>query len=67
MPKKTRLRYPEEFKTEAGQLACFIRVNPKFVQELVGHTDVSLTLNVYSHVLPDMGDAAAGAMNDALE
>jgi hypothetical protein len=22
---------------------------------------VSLTLNVYSHVLPDMGDAAAGA------
>jgi integrase len=42
-------------------------VNPKFVQELLGHADVSLTLNVYSHVLPDMGDAAAGAMGDALE
>ena len=41
-------------------------VNPKFVQELLGHTDVSLTLNVYSHVLPDMGDTAAGAMEDAL-
>jgi integrase len=34
--------------------------------ELLGHGDVSLTLNVYSHVLPDMGDAAAGAMDDAL-
>ncbi len=42
-------------------------VNPKFVQELLGHTDVSLTLNVYSHVLPDMGDTAAGAMDDVLE
>lgn len=41
-------------------------VHVKFVQELLGHSDVSLTLNVYSHVLPDMGDAAAGAMDDAL-
>jgi integrase len=42
-------------------------VNPKYVQELLGHADISLTLNVYSHVLPDMGDAAAGAMDAALE
>jgi len=42
-------------------------VNPRFVQELLGHADISLTLNVYSHVLPDMGDAAAGAMDAALE
>jgi integrase len=41
-------------------------VNPKFVQELLGHRDVSLTLNVYSHVLPDMGDVSAGAMDKAL-
>ena len=41
-------------------------VHVKFVQELLGHSDVALTLNVYSHVLPDMGDAAAGAMDDAL-
>jgi integrase len=41
-------------------------VNPKFVQELLGHGDVSLTLNVYSHILPDMGDIAASAMDDAL-
>ena len=41
-------------------------VNPKFVQELLGQADISLILNVYSHVLPDMGNAAAGAMDDAL-
>jgi integrase len=41
-------------------------VNPKFVQELLGHADISITLNTYSHVLPDMGDAAAGGMDAAL-
>jgi len=28
---------------------------------------LSFTLNMYLHVLLDMGDAAAGAMDDALE
>ncbi len=41
-------------------------VHVKFVQELLGHADIALTLNTYSHVLPDMGDAAADAMDDAL-
>jgi integrase len=41
-------------------------VNPKFVQELLGHGDVSLTLNVYSHVLPSMGDQTATTMDNAL-
>jgi integrase len=41
-------------------------VNSKFVQELLGHADISLTLNTYSRVLPDMGDAAAGGMDAAL-
>ena len=36
------------------------------MQDLLGHADISLTLNVYSHVLSDMGDIAAGAMDDAL-
>ena len=41
-------------------------VNPEFVQEHLGHADISMILNVYSHVLPDMGDAAAGARDEAL-
>ena len=42
-------------------------VHPRFVQELLGHADICLTLNVYSQALPDMGDIAACAMDDALE
>ena len=41
-------------------------VNPKFVQELLGYADISLTLNTYSHALPDMGDAAAGGIDATL-
>ncbi len=33
-------------------------VNPKIVSERLGHADISLTLNTYSHVLPDMQEAA---------
>ena len=42
-------------------------VNPKFVQELLAHSDVSLALNVYPHVLPDMGYRAAVAVDAALQ
>jgi hypothetical protein len=41
-------------------------VNQKFAQYLVGHGDVSLTLNVYSHVSSSMKDQTATAMDDAL-
>ena len=34
------------------------RVHPKIVQELLGHAQIGLTLDNYSHVLPGMGDAA---------
>jgi integrase len=41
-------------------------VNPKFVQELLGHADIKLTLGTYSHFLPSMGDQTANAMESAL-
>jgi integrase len=41
-------------------------VHAKFVQELLGHATISITLDTYSHVLPGMGDAATGAMDEAL-
>lgn len=31
--------------------------NPKVVSERLGHADVSITLNTYSHVLPDMQES----------
>jgi integrase len=34
-------------------------VHPKFVQELLGHTTISITLDTYSHISPSMGEPAA--------
>jgi integrase len=41
-------------------------VHPKFVQELLGHATIAITLDTYSHVMPGMGDQTAAAMEDAL-
>ncbi len=34
-------------------------IHPKVVQECLGHSDINLTLNTYSHVLPGMQEEAA--------
>ncbi len=41
-------------------------VHPEVVSEMLGHSSVSITLDIYSHVIPGLGDAAARAMEDAL-
>ncbi|HLB24064.1 MAG TPA: site-specific integrase, partial [Dehalococcoidia bacterium] len=35
----------------------------KVASEMLGHADISTTLRIYSHVLPDMQGAAAEAMD----
>ena len=41
-------------------------VNPKVVSEMLGHASISITLDIYSHLLPDMQEKAARALEDAL-
>jgi integrase len=41
-------------------------VNPKIVQHQLGHATIAITLDLYSHVLPDMGVVAADALEAAL-
>jgi integrase len=41
-------------------------VNVKVVSEMLGHASIAITLNTYSHVLPDMQDSAAEVMEAAL-
>jgi len=38
--------------------------HPKVVQELLGHSQISLTLDTYSHVLPELKKQAAAKLND---
>jgi hypothetical protein len=39
-------------------------VHPKYVQELLGHATVAITLDTYSHVIPGLGNHTARAMED---
>jgi integrase len=40
--------------------------HPKLVQEVLGHSTIALTLDVYSHVTPSMHDEAAATMERVL-
>ena len=37
--------------------------HPKVVQELLGHSQISVTLDTYSHALPELKKAAAAKLN----
>lgn len=39
-------------------------VHPKYVQELLGHANISITLDTYSHVIPGMGNQTVAAMDE---
>lgn len=55
-----------DLRHTAATLLLAQRVNPKVVSEMLGHASVSITLDIYSHVLPDMQEDAAAAMAKAL-
>ena len=38
-------------------------VHPKVAGEMLGHSDITTMLRIYSHVLPDMQDGAADVMD----
>ncbi len=42
-------------------------VHPKIVQERLGHSSVSTTLDIYSHVVPSLQQAAARKFEEGLQ
>jgi hypothetical protein len=42
-------------------------IHPKVVSERLGHSKVGITLDLYSHVIPGMQEAAAAMVDDALK
>jgi integrase len=42
-------------------------VNPKIVSEMLGHASIAITLDTYSHVLPNMQQSAVRALEDVLK
>jgi integrase len=55
-----------DLRHTAATLLLLQNVNPKVVSEMLGHSSVGITLDIYSHVLPDMQQDAAAAMALAL-
>lgn len=41
-------------------------IHPKIVQERLGHSSIGITLDIYSHLLPNMQNAAAAAIDGAM-
>src|SRR5262245_39317534 len=42
------------------------RVHPRVVMETLGHSQIFLTMDTYSHVLPSLQPEAAQRLNDAI-
>lgn len=59
------IRFHDLRHTCATLLLCR-GVHAKFVQELLGHATIAITLDTYSHVMPGMDSGAADAMDEAL-
>ncbi|HEU5378169.1 MAG TPA: tyrosine-type recombinase/integrase [Ktedonobacteraceae bacterium] len=55
-----------DLRHSAATLLLSMGVNPKIVQEILGHSTISMTMDVYSHVLPSMQREAMGKWDDAL-
>ena len=55
-----------DLRHSAATLLLSVGVHPKVVQEILGHSQISITMDVYSHVLPGMQQEAMSRLNDAL-
>lgn len=66
-----RAGLPETFRLYDLRHTCATlllsrNVHPKYVQELLGHASIALTLDTYSHVIPGMDGGTAVALEEAL-
>lgn len=60
-----RIRF-HDLRHTCATLLLSKNVDPKVVSEMLGHATIAITLDTYSHVLPNMQSEAAKAMEDAL-
>ena len=66
-----RAGLPDHFKLYDLRHTCATlllsrNIHPKYVQELLGHASIALTLDTYSHVIPGMDGGTGGAIDEAL-
>ena len=60
-----RVRF-HDLRHTCATLLLSKNVHPKYVQEFLGHSSVSITLDTYSHFVAGMGKHTAQTMEDML-
>src|SRR3989440_10397068 len=53
-----------DFRHTTASLPAKLKVHPKIVQEVLGHSNISMTLDIYSHMFPSEHAEAMGKMDD---
>lgn len=60
-----RMRF-HDLRHASASLLLAQGVSPRVVMEMLGHSQISLTLNTYSHVIPALVTDAAQRMDEVL-
>ena len=55
-----------DLRHTAATLMLLAGIHPKVVQEMLGHSNISITLGIYSHVLPSMQKEASQRIDELL-
>jgi len=55
-----------DLRHSAATILLSMGVPAKVVQQILGHRNISTTLNIYGHVLPEMQREAMNDMDDFL-
>lgn len=63
LPAETRFH---DLRHTYATLLLSKNINPKIVSEMLGHASVSITLDVYSHLMPDMQEMTAKVLKEML-
>lgn len=62
----TPIRGPHDLRHTWATLALKAGVHPKVVSDRLGHSTISITLDIYSHVTPSLDADAANAVASAI-
>ncbi|HVW41929.1 MAG TPA: tyrosine-type recombinase/integrase [Amycolatopsis sp.] len=54
---------PHKLRHTAASLAIAAGADVKVVQQMLGHADAAMTLNVYGHLFPDRLDEVADTLD----
>jgi|SRR5579875_672349 integrase len=56
-----------DLRHSSATMLLGMQVHPKIVQEILGHSQIAITMDIYSHILPTMQEEAMNKLNDVLQ